>query len=82
MELYLLKITEKSSTITKVKKAKAHGKFVSFKIKNFNNIAEANTWVFEKSFSHSILSRRAFLKLFNCFAYLEILSKIKHQQWW
>ena len=43
MELYLLKITEKSSAITKVKKAKAHDKFVSFKIKNFNNIAEANT---------------------------------------
>ena len=39
MELYLPKITEKSSAITKVKKVKAHGKFVSFKIKNFNNAA-------------------------------------------
>ena len=34
MELYLPKITEKSSAISKVKKVKAHDKFVSWKIKN------------------------------------------------
>ena len=34
MELYLPKITEKSSAISKVKQNKAHDKFVSWKIKN------------------------------------------------
>ena len=56
MELYLPKITEKSSAITKVKKVKAHGKFVSFKIKNFNNAANKHCWSkhlsFRKEFFH------------------------------
>ena len=39
MELYFPKIIEKSAAITKVKKVKVHGKFVSFKINNFNNAA-------------------------------------------
>ena len=73
MELYFPKITEKSSAITKVKKVKVHGKFVSFKIKNFNNAANKHCWSKHLSFRKEFFT---FYSITSCF--LKIIYLFYH----